>query len=270
MRKALSAVVATVIAFAGATAVADSAAASHSKTRGDYVALGDSYASGVGASVYDEASGACLQSPKSYPRSWSRKHPKLKLKDETCSGYRVPQVRAEQLDALSRKTKLVTLTVGGNDVGFRTTVDACLGGTDAQCQGAAALAVNYANTTLIGDLTTLYGEIRAKAPNARLVVLGYPHLVDPDGTGSCGDITPNAERRALFTTTVDAVNEAIVTATKQARVKFIDMRKTFDGHEACSEDPWLHEVDLDNTSEMFHPTDAGYRAYTRQLTKAIG
>ncbi|GAB3248374.1 SGNH/GDSL hydrolase family protein [Kineosporia babensis] len=286
MRRALSAVVTAAIAFATVAAVgagpANAAASSSTvsassttevsqasffKGRGEYVALGDSYASGVGASVYDESSGDCLRSPKSYPRSWSRKHPKLKLKDVTCSGARIPQVRANQLSALSRRTKLVTINIGGNDAGFRTTVDACLGGTDAQCEGATALAINYSQTTLITELQSLYADIKTLAPNAKLIVLGYPYLVDGEGTGSCGDVTPNAQRRALFTKTVDAVNQGIITATTQAKVKFVEMRPAFDGHEVCTDDPWLHEVDLENVPEMFHPTDTGYRAYTRQLTK---
>ncbi|GLY15688.1 SGNH/GDSL hydrolase family protein [Kineosporia rhizophila] len=265
MRKIVLTAVAAVM---GLTMLGATPASAHQ--RGEYVALGDSYASGVGASVYDEASGECLRSPKSYPRTWSRKHPKLKLKDVACSGYRIPQVRAEQLGALSRKTKLVTLTVGGNDAGFRATLNACLGGTDAQCQGAAALATNYASTTLVDDLKALLGEIKGKAPNARVIVLGYPHLVDPEGTDSCGDVTPNAERRALFTSTVDAVNQGIITATGQAGVKFVDLRGPFAGHEVCTDDPWLHEVDLDNQLEMFHPTDRGYKTYARELAKVTG
>src|SRR5690349_19303808 len=116
MRKLTSGILAAVMAFAGMEVAAGSPA--EAATEAEYVALGDSYASGVGAAPYDASSGACLRSPNNYPHLWAAGHPKYALKDVTCSGATIADVRDSQLPALSATTSLVTVTVGGNDAQF--------------------------------------------------------------------------------------------------------------------------------------------------------
>jgi len=78
----------------------------------DYVALGDSYSSGVGTGVYDAASGACQRSPLSYPPLWVAEHHPASFEFVACSGSTTADVRANQISALKPTTDLVTITIG--------------------------------------------------------------------------------------------------------------------------------------------------------------
>ncbi|MFG1605585.1 SGNH/GDSL hydrolase family protein [Actinoplanes sp. NPDC049265] len=264
MRKAARILAAALVAATASVMVAGSAQAA-ATTTGEYVALGDSYASGVGAYPYDPASGDCQQSPDSYPRTWAKNHAGWTLRDMTCSGATIADVRSKQMGALSAETKLVSITVGGNDVGFRNIVTACLTGTDDDCQFATNLGAYYSRTQLVDDLAALYTDVKAKAPNARVFVMAYPRLVDA-GTGSCGVITPSATRRSQLNFTADNVAAGISEATQRGGVKFVEMRLPFEGHEACSADPWINGVDAAHINEIFHPTKYGHSVvYTFML-----
>ncbi|WP_033346340.1 SGNH/GDSL hydrolase family protein [Catenuloplanes japonicus] len=260
MRKGLSVLAAVAIAL-----LAGSPAHAAPITTGEYVALGDSYASGVGAFPYDPASGDCRQSPVSYPRTWAKNHPTVAFQDKTCSGAKIADVRANQLGALSDATTLVTLTVGGNDDGFTGTVTACLTGTEADCKFATDLGAYYARTQLVEDLVVLYDEIKGRAPHARIVVLGYPRVVD-EGTASCGALSPTAANRKQLSHNADHLAEGTRDATVRSGVTFVDMRLPFAGHEACTPEPFINGVDPAHITEIFHPNAYGHSVvYTFML-----
>jgi lysophospholipase L1-like esterase len=236
----------------------------------EYVALGDSYSSGLGAPVYDSATntwkyeGTCKRSPLGYPQQWSKLHPAYVFKDHTCSGATIKKVTDEQLGDLSTRTKLVTLTVGGNDDGFGSTATDCLFGSDAVCKASTERGIAFARTTLTPQLTDLYREISRRAPNAFVLVFGYPHLVA--STGSCGAVDLSANKRKYINANVDAVAEVTLAAAEAARksvpdgkVTFAEMRGFFNNHEACSPTPWINGVDFAHASEMFHPNATGYQ-----------
>ncbi|MEV6349165.1 SGNH/GDSL hydrolase family protein [Actinoplanes sp. NPDC051851] len=232
---------------------------------GEYVALGDSFAAGVGAYPYLAESGDCKQSTSSYPRTWARNHPAFTLKDMTCSGATIEDVRSSQLGALSTATALVTITVGGNDAGFTQTATTCLTGTDDECAEAAFGSAWSGRLVVPSHLEELYGEVRDRAPNARVVVLGYPRLID-EGTGSCGAITPGATKREWLNIAADQTVEGITSAAAKAGVVFVDVRDGFTEHQACSAVPWINGVDLGHYSEIFHPNYTGHGVYTYLLT----
>ncbi|GGM21132.1 SGNH/GDSL hydrolase family protein [Micromonospora yangpuensis] len=261
MRKLTSAVLAaamTIVAMQTlASAPAQAAAAQ------EYVALGDSYASGVGAAPYDSASGACLRSPKSYPKVWASFHPAYSAKDVTCSGATIADVRSKQLSALSSRTTLVSITVGGNDAQFSPVATACLTESESYCEAATMYASYYARNQMVGELAGLYTDIKKRAPGAKVVVLGYPRLLAP--TGSCGAISPSAAKRAYMNANADAVAEGTRAAASRAGVTFVDMRPVFAGHEACSAKPAINGVNLARLTETFHPNATGYEYYVYLL-----
>ncbi|PRY41565.1 SGNH/GDSL hydrolase family protein [Umezawaea tangerina] len=264
MRTASSLFTAAVAAVAASLGVAIPANAA--VTPGDYVAIGDSYASGVGAYPYNSDSGACKQSPNSYPRSWARNHPAFTLKDMTCSGATIADVENTQLGALGTATRLVTITVGGNDVGFTDSVTTCLTGSDDACGNAAYASAWRAQLVVPPKLRALYAQVKDRAPNARVVVLGYPRLVDP-GTGSCGAITPSATKRQWLNYAADQTSDGIRSAAGDAGVTFVDVRPAFADHQACGTAPWINGVDLSHYSEIFHPNHDGHAGvYTYLLT----
>ncbi len=254
MRKGLSILAAAVLTAVASVAIAGPAHAAVSP--GEYVALGDSYASGVGAGPYIAESGACKQSPNSYPRTWARNHPEFTLKDMTCSGATIADVRSDQISALSQATKLVTITVGGNDIDFTEALTTCLIDTDDACVNAAFSSAWAARLVVPSDLDGLYNDVKKRAPNARVIVMGYPHLID-EGDGSCGAITPGATKREWMNYAADQMAEGIRSAAGKAGVTFVDVRDGFAGHEACSATPWINGVDLTRYDEIFHPNYTG-------------
>ncbi|TQE16592.1 SGNH/GDSL hydrolase family protein [Streptomyces ipomoeae] len=252
MRKLKAAFVAGLMTCAGLAAAGGPAQAA---TTAEYVALGDSYASGVGAGSYDASSGDCKRSTKNYPHLWAAAHPDYALKDATCSGATIADVRADQLSALSSSTNLVTVTVGGNDAQFATVVENCLTKDEATCSFATQWMSSYARNQLVDELTGLYKDIKARAPKALVLVFGYPQALDASGKCSVIDLSP--AKRTAMNGLADALAEGTMKATVNASVYFLDMRGQFTGHGACGTDPWIHGVNVTESAATFHPNAAG-------------
>jgi lysophospholipase L1-like esterase len=144
----------------------------------DYVALGDSYAAGLGT---PGATGWCGRSPAGYPQLWAARNAVASFRSVACSGATSADLRRDQLSALSRDTDLVSVTIGGNDSGFAPTVVSCVLATDSGCVAAVSVARAYITHLLAGQLDATYAAIRQRAPQARVVALAYPRLFDPNG-----------------------------------------------------------------------------------------
>ncbi|MER7035504.1 SGNH/GDSL hydrolase family protein, partial [Streptomyces albidoflavus] len=142
----------------------------------NYVALGDSYSSGVGAGSYTSESGDCKRSTKSYPYLWAAANAPYSFTSVACSGATTSSVASGQLGALSASTTLVSVTAGGNDVGFADVMQTCVLQSEATCVSRVNTAVSQAQNTLPGKLDSLYSGIHARAPQAHVVVLGYPRF----------------------------------------------------------------------------------------------
>ena len=236
----------------------------------DFVALGDSYAAGLGAGNYG-ADANCKQSKDGgYPQLFAKEQttPFAKVTDASCSGAVINDVRFKQLDSLSDTTGVVTLTVGGNDAGWTNSLRACLIGDDTGCAASVKQGVADAQSKLPAALDDLYQSISAKAPNAKVYVLGYPHLVaEPGKSGvTCEQLT-DARRKALNEGADDLVELIKGRVEAQPGFTFVDVREAFKGHEACTKQPWIHSVG-DDLSEAFHPNADGYQAYLKALVAA--
>ncbi|MEV7976453.1 SGNH/GDSL hydrolase family protein [Streptomyces sp. NPDC086519] len=265
MRKLTSAVAGALLAFAGMAGMMSTPA--QAATGQEYVALGDSYASGVGADYYDSASGDCKRSTLDYPALWAAAHSGYTLTDVSCSGATIGDVRDKQLSALSTGTDLVTLTVGGNDAQFSSVVQACLTQSDSYCGTATLWMSDYARNQMVTDLVGLYKDIKAKAPNARIIVLGYPQALSL--TGTCPVIDLDTAKRTAMNGLADALADGTKAAAAAESVEFIDMRATFQGHGACGSDPWINN--LSAGTAVFHPTLTGYLAgYDARLNEVTG
>ena len=129
----------------------------------NYVALGDSYASGVGTRTYIEISGSCQRSTYAYPYIDAGRIG-ANLTFVACSGARVADVTANQLPSVTSSTNIVSVQVGGNDAGFSSVITECAKPSWlADCTGAVANAQSIINNTLPGRLNTLYSSIRSRA-----------------------------------------------------------------------------------------------------------
>ncbi|MFJ4921451.1 SGNH/GDSL hydrolase family protein [Streptomyces sp. NPDC088725] len=233
---------------AGAAGAAQSAAAV------DYVALGDSYSSGVGSGGYDSASGDCKRTPRAYPQLWAASHAPSSFAFTACSGALTGDVTASQLAPLNAGTDLVSITIGGNDAGFSDVMTTCVLQSEATCLNRVATARGFVDSTLPGRLDAVYTAIRSKAPSARVVVLGYPRFYKLSGNCIAG--LSEAERSAINSAS-DYLNAATAKRAADHGFTFVDVAPNFSGHEICSGSEWLHSLDLLNIGESYHPTQQG-------------
>ncbi|MFD7325120.1 SGNH/GDSL hydrolase family protein [Streptomyces sp. NPDC059875] len=232
---------------AGAAQAAETAAL-------DYVALGDSYSSGVGAGSYDSASGDCKRSTKAFPVLWKNANSPSSFAFTACSGARTGDVTSGQLGPLSTATDLVSITIGGNDAGFADVMTTCVLQSESTCINRVNQAKGYVDTTLPGKLDAVYSAISAKAPNARVVVLGYPRFYKLGGSCVAG-LSEN--ERAAINGAADYLNAATAKRAADHGYTFASVVPSFTGHEICSGSAWLHSVNWLNIGESYHPTAAG-------------
>jgi lysophospholipase L1-like esterase len=262
----LSGLVATAIALAGFVTVGAPTAAAGSSGTLQYVALGDSYAAGVGAGSYDGTD--CMRSSKGYPELLdSEKHIRLQV-NATCAGATTSTVADTQLSALTPGVELVTLTVGGNDLGFADLGGIC---TPIPQQPQCGDAIQTAQGKLPGlgsDLTALYGQVADAAPKALIVVTGYPHLFELVEGDPYFDLKDQINRAT------DALNLTIKTAVQSAKqsgvnIVYVGVTAQFDGHGIGSSDAFINAPGPTPSPEDFHPNAAGYRAYAKAISAAI-
>ncbi|WP_344028655.1 SGNH/GDSL hydrolase family protein [Pseudonocardia kongjuensis] len=236
-------------------AVAAPGASAQQATR--YVALGDSYAAGVGAAT-DPASGECLRGPDAYPALWAERHGPASFSTVACSGATSGEVLARQVRTVSADTGLVTITAGGNDTGFGPVLATCSTAPDDEtCFRAVRGGERIAELFAPGGLISVIVAVRLQAPDARIVVLGYPRLFEPGATCDVPGV-PNAARREALNRAADTLNDALADAAQRFRGQFVDVRDAFAGHGLCGAEPWINPPAAGSPA-AYHPTAAGYR-----------
>lgn len=221
-----------------------------------YVALGDSYSSGVGAG----ATGVCQRSRGAWVHRLGRDVTSLRA----CAGATTATVLAGQLAPLPPRTTLVTITIGGNDAGFVDVVASCLLGTTARCERRVARAERFVRRELRGRLRRVYRAIRRRAPQATVIVAGYPRLfaVRPWCAGF-GRIDEREQRR--LNAGSDLLARTIAAEVRRHRgFRFVDVRRAFASHGVCSQAPYVQGV-ANPLSASFHPNPAGQAAYARAV-----
>ncbi|MET9887250.1 SGNH/GDSL hydrolase family protein [Streptomyces sp. NPDC006430] len=219
-----------------------------------YVALGDSYSSGVGAGNYDSGSGDCKRTSRAYPALWAAAHSPQTFSFVACSGARTGDVLSGQLGPLNSGTDLVSITIGGNDAGFSDVMTTCVLQSESTCVNRVNQAKAYVDSTLPGQLDQVYDAIHGRAPGAHVVVIGYPRFYKLNGTCVAG--LTEGERSAI-NGAADYLNAAIAKRAANHGFTFASVVSAFTGHEICSGDAWLHSVNWLNIGESYHPTAAG-------------
>jgi lysophospholipase L1-like esterase len=230
----------------------------------NYVALGDSYSAGDGAG---SNSGSCERSPNAYPQLWANAHSPASFQFVACSGATTTDVINSQLSALSASTTLVSITIGGNDANFASTMETCVLSSTSSCESAVAADEQIVATTLPGKLGTMLADIRAKAPSAKVVVLGYPEFYDLSKSICLG--LSRADHQALDGA-ADQLDGALQAAAAAGGATFADVRGQFSGHELCDGSGWLNSVTLP-IDGSYHPTATGQKSgYLPVFTAAAG
>ena len=232
---------------------------------GPYTALGDSYSSGVGTRNYYADSGSCYRGPNAYPVRVAAQLG-APLTFAACSGAKVADV-LNQLGSLNASTAFVTVSVGGNDAGFADVITRCALPWPWTCTNEITGANTYIRNTLPGSLDSLYSQIRAKAPNARVVVVGYPRLFNGEECNAGARISPGEQ--SSLNATADLLATTIGGRAAAHGFGFVDVRSTFTGHAVCDDAEWLNGLS-NPVLESYHPNTTGQNAgYTPLVASAL-
>lgn len=169
-----------------------------------YVALGDSYSSGVGADVdptksqpiansFDLMSGQCQRAYKAYPALLA-KNLGAQLRNATCAGATTDTIlytgqfgESAQINAVTNDALLVTVTIGGNDIDFGG-IMGCISAKECDANSPEAIhTLDVLHNQLYGKISTVITAIQQRAPGARILVGGYPQIYPNEGSsaGTC-------------------------------------------------------------------------------------
>lgn len=243
-----------------------------------YVALGDSFTAAPLVGPTDRAQG-CLRSTQNYPAQVAEALDS-ELTDVSCSGADTAALVGAQrtadgavpaqFEALSEDTSLVTVGIGGNDFGvYSTLTEACVDArrqdpTGTPCQdalGRRGIADLREDIRTVGDrLVAVVDGIRNRAPQAEVVVVGYPEIVPDDST--CPNLLPLAEGDQPFAAELNKLlADTQERAARRAGVTYVDVYAASDGHDVCSDTPWINgRITQEGTALAFHPLAAEQEA----------
>ncbi len=231
-----------------------------------YAALGDSYSSGVGTGSYTLDS-ACKRSVYAYPYLWAQRHAGTTLSFVACSGAKTSDLLANQIQAVTASTTQVTMTIGGNDIGFANLIYQC---TLSDCSSALDSTRTSLETTLGSKLDAVFTTVKSHAaPGATIVVLGYPRIFS--GAGCFGTLGISSTEETKANQLSDALDTVIAAHAQTDGVTYKSAIAAFTGHAVCSSSPWLNGLNLFNTGESYHPNRSGHSSgYLALLTSVTG
>ncbi|MFD3515616.1 SGNH/GDSL hydrolase family protein [Streptomyces sp. NPDC058657] len=267
-RGMVTAAVLTASLLTSGAAPAAAAGGSGPRPVNHYVALGDSYAAGTGLSPQTDA--ACMRAQGSYPAWIAETYKPSVVKDVTCGGATTRSLwnhegsAAPQVNALTRDTDLVTVTLGGNDLGFSSVLTRCvLAGLTTRegspCRDSAAKDVDAGFARLSTRLPDMLTDIKRRSPHARVVVVGYPNPFPADGS-TCGSSVPLAKGDVVWLhQTTNRLNFMLELAALTQKAEFVATSPVFRGHDMCrpSSERWINPL-LPQTSGSAHPNAVGH------------
>ena len=277
--RTLAALVCAVVLLAFAAAAQASAAPLR------YVALGDSYSAASGVLPVDLSVPQCLRSTRNYPRVIARETG-AQLRDVTCGAAETsdffsaqwPGV-APQLDAVATDTQLVTMTIGGNDSGvFINAILACgtagvlTLGFGSPCRDIYGSSFeDTIRTTTYPALVNALAAVRAKAPGARVAILGYPWIMP--ASGGCFTRMPVARGDVPYVRGIQAtLNDAVRRAAAATGATYVDFSGVSNGHDACA--PlgvrWIEPVLLGANPVVVHPNALGESQMAARAIAVLG
>lgn len=246
-----------------------------------YVAMGSSYAAGPGIPDPADADERCARSSDNYAQQLARKRD-LALVDVSCSGATTKDILNKsdqtpaQIDAVTSDTRLVTVTIGGNDVGFVTLLGSAscrqLGlGTDAPggtCPKAPVVTKQSWHDLAVA-MKRIADKVHARAPTAQLVFVDYLVVLPP--TGQCA-ATPMTQSEADAARAVARRLVAITATTARANgATLVPASSLSRGHDACSAAPWILGFPQAGQPRFvpYHPNQEGMAAVATFLDRTI-
>jgi lysophospholipase L1-like esterase len=255
-----------------------------------YTALGDSYSAGEGNDPFDGNCHRALREDSAYARMLPGLTGFVGTPNfHACTGaviadiWQRPQPHRKeqqaQIEYVRPQDRLVTLTIGGNDLHFSAVILQCY--VHRHCdRRPLAEQIDEELPAMKGKLVDAYQRIVDRmSPAGYLVVAGYPRLFSLGPKAGCNRFISRAESEWIDGV-VDRGNTEIAAAAKATRrggghVFFVEVADDFDGHELCSDDPWLYGLTPSIHEGPFfikgsyHPKREGQRAYAEAIAKFL-
>jgi lysophospholipase L1-like esterase len=260
---------------------------------GSYVALGDSYTAGPDIPDQTGGTAGCEQSSSSYPHLVARSM-RLALTDMSCSSATIASLSAPQstsdginpaqLSVLSAATTLVTLGIGGNDVGWSAIITRCteldlipalMSGDSTPCEdyykSGGTDPIQQKMQAVAGQLAEALAQIRLRAPRARIYVVGYPDLLPAVG-GACAHTVGITDGDMAFLNNEEMrLNSMLRQDAQAAGDGYIDTYTASEGHDACSAaaSRWIEPLLPASPAAPLHPNAVGEQGMADVVVKAI-
>ncbi|WP_422755821.1 SGNH/GDSL hydrolase family protein [Micromonospora sp. WMMD708] len=283
---------ARMLALAAATAgvLAAAAPASAAVPTGRYVALGDSYTSGP--LIPTQVDLNCLRSNRNYPSLVAASAGSSPLVDVSCSGATTDDIRyggngslgrplPPQLDAVTADTTLVTVQIGGNDIGFSSIISDCAQASFSSPLGSPCKSLYTAGGTdqlqariaaTAPKVAAVLQAVRRAAPGARIVVLGYPAIVPDSGYG-CWPLVPIAYQDVPYLRGVaKSLNAMLAGAAVANDAVYADVYTPSIGRDTCksSGTRWVEGLVPENAAAPFHPNARGEQGMATAVLATLG
>lgn len=232
-----------------------------------YVAMGDSYTAAPLVPPTDTST-ICLRSERNYPALVTEGLPGARLTDVSCSGATTLNVTTPQesqtgavppqLRALRAGTDLVTIGLGGNDEAlFGTMLVRCTQLARQQQQGTPCAdeledGVDGTLDRTRENLAEVVAQVRERAPDAQVLLVGYPQIVPESGT--CADLPLAAGDYPFVRTVNERLTRAVALAAEDADADYVDVWTPSEGHDICGAEPWINgRVTKVTTALAYHP-----------------
>lgn len=251
----------------------------------EYVALGDSYVAAPGVPETD-VNNPCFPSTNNYPALVAIGLEVDHLIDASCGGASTEDLtdsqgpgRQAQFDALSAKTTLVTITIGGNDNGvFASLVTDCIAVATTDPAGAPCRTIREGDDSMsllkrvdatAVSLDKALAKIPELAPNALVVVVGYPRMFPESGT--CPDLIPLAAGDYAYASELsERFSQALKKSARNHGLEYVDMLELSQGHNICADDPWVNgAIDQPGRAAAFHPFAVEQAAAAAAIVKVV-
>lgn len=277
---------AAVVAMTAAVSIALPATVGAAPASGGvrYVALGDSRAAGPSLDAAART-GGCQRSDLGYPGLVAQGAGAASYLNLSCTGARTEHVTTTpqptsagpvppQLERMPADTTLVTLSIGGNDIAWPTIISPCYTttpGGDAGCRNDPAVT-DRAMSALAGlgpKVWSTLVAIRAKAPTARVVLVGHGGIVGDHG---CWPNLPVSDADAVWAKGFfGMMNGVLATAAVTAGVEFVDVTTGVEGHDACAApgQRWFEGREAGPSSSPLHPNAAGMAHMSRRILGVV-
>jgi lysophospholipase L1-like esterase len=247
----------------------------------EYVALGDSAAAGPLIPNQDPALWCLRSSDNNYPRV-AAKILGATLTDVTCSGAKTEDFTGRQFgfvkpqfDALKSTTDLVSITIGGNDVGLVQTALGCvnlfpepigLSCRDRLTAGGDQVAAAIAKWA--PEFGRALDEVKRRSPNARVLVTGYGTYIRP---GGCYPVQPIWARDGDYLqASVDLLSATARAEAEKRGATYVDLAAVSVGHDTCAKpaDRYLEGLIPTTVAAPLHPNAQGMRAFGVTVARA--